>query len=199
MPAPCQPIRGTVSRRQAHAARLPFRTHHRMQQAGLRLFPGSQGPSRSLLQPDAGCVGGKTHCRFLTAGEAAVAQQQIAAGREFRQQIDTYWEVGEQWADAERWSFRQRPPPGRSKRRSKATSRNRSAIRPPALPGSGFEAVEIAARRQALRLAAPSAGTEAQRRHHRSCSADGDVFADTWSAGHDRQHGGPGREGCGAA
>jgi hypothetical protein len=47
------------------------------------------GPYYSLTQ----AVAGKTHSRFLTAEQAAVAQQQVAAGREFRQQVDTYWEV----------------------------------------------------------------------------------------------------------
>jgi hypothetical protein len=46
-------------------------------------------------------VAGKTRSRFLTAEQAAVAQQQIAAGRKFRQQVDTYWEACEEWADVQ--------------------------------------------------------------------------------------------------
>ena len=84
------------------------------------------GPYYSLTQ----AVAGKTRSRFLTAEQAAVAQQQIAAGREFRQQVDTYWEVREQWADAEM----ELPPAASSgevqekgfKRRSKATSTGKS-------------------------------------------------------------------------
>ena len=84
------------------------------------------GPYYSLTQ----AVAGKTHSRFLTAEQAAVAQQQIAAGREFRQQVDTYWEVCEQWADAEM----ELPPAASSgevqkkgsKRRSKTTSSRKS-------------------------------------------------------------------------
>ena len=80
------------------------------------------GPYYSLTQ----AVAGKTHSRFLTVEQAAVAQQQIAAGREFRQQVDTYWEACEQWADAEM----ELPPVASSgeaekkgsKQRSKATS-----------------------------------------------------------------------------
>lgn len=55
------------------------------------------GPYLSLTQ----AVKGKTQSRFLTAEQAAVAQQQIAAGHEFRQRIETCWEVCQEWADAE--------------------------------------------------------------------------------------------------
>ena len=55
------------------------------------------GPYYSLTQ----AVAGKTRSRFLTAEQAAMAQEQIAAGRDFRQQVDTYWEVCEEWADAQ--------------------------------------------------------------------------------------------------
>src|ERR1039458_2332430 len=46
-------------------------------------------------------VAGKTRSRFLTAEPAAVAQQQIAAGRKFRERLDTYWEACEEWAGAQ--------------------------------------------------------------------------------------------------
>src|SRR5882724_4620192 len=55
------------------------------------------GPYFSLTQ----AVAGKTRSRFLSAEQAAVAQQQIAAGRKFRQQVDTYWEACEEWADSQ--------------------------------------------------------------------------------------------------
>src|ERR1017187_4856007 len=55
------------------------------------------GPYFSLTQ----AVEGKTRSRFLSAERAAVAQQQIATGRQFREHVDTYWEVCEEWADAE--------------------------------------------------------------------------------------------------
>lgn len=53
------------------------------------------GPYPSLTQ----AVAGKTRSRFLTAEQAAVAQQQIAAGRKFRERVDSYWEACEEWAD----------------------------------------------------------------------------------------------------
>jgi hypothetical protein len=84
------------------------------------------GPYYSLTQ----AVAGKTRSRFLTVEQAAVAQQQIAAGREFRQQVDTYLDVCEQWADSElelppAASSREVQKRG-SKRRSKATSSRKS-------------------------------------------------------------------------
>src|SRR5215472_12717109 len=55
------------------------------------------GPYYSLTQ----AVGGKTRSRFLTAEQAAVARQQIEAGREFRSRVDAFWEASESWADME--------------------------------------------------------------------------------------------------
>jgi hypothetical protein len=55
------------------------------------------GPYYSLTR----AVGGKTHSRFLTPEQAVVAQQQIEAGRSFRDRTDGYWEACEQWADSE--------------------------------------------------------------------------------------------------
>lgn len=57
----------------------------------------AHGPYRSLTQ----AVDGKTKSRLLTAEQAVVAQQQIAAGREFRENVDTYWEAYEEWADSQ--------------------------------------------------------------------------------------------------
>lgn len=55
------------------------------------------GPYHSLTR----AVAGKTQSRFLTAEQAALAQEQIAAGREFRERVDTYWEACEEWADTQ--------------------------------------------------------------------------------------------------
>jgi hypothetical protein len=54
------------------------------------------GPYHSLTQ----AVEGKTRSRFLTDEQATMAQQQIAAGRKFREHVDNYWEACEEWADA---------------------------------------------------------------------------------------------------
>jgi len=53
------------------------------------------GPYHSLTH----AVGGNTRSRLLSEEQAAVARQQIAAGREFRGHVDAYWEACEQWAD----------------------------------------------------------------------------------------------------
>jgi hypothetical protein len=55
------------------------------------------GPYHSLTQ----AVKGKTRSRFLTQEQAALARQQIATGREFREHVDAYWEACEEWADAQ--------------------------------------------------------------------------------------------------
>src|SRR5271157_6085324 len=46
------------------------------------------GPYYSLTR----AVGGKTRSRFLNAEQAALASQQIDAGREFRTKLEAYWE-----------------------------------------------------------------------------------------------------------
>ena len=55
------------------------------------------GPYYSLTRG----VGGTTRSKYLTAEQAAAAKRQITAGQEFRAQVDAFWEVCEQWADAE--------------------------------------------------------------------------------------------------
>jgi hypothetical protein len=53
------------------------------------------GPYYSLTR----AVRGKTHSRFLTPEQAALARQQIAAGQAFRTQLEAYWQGCEDWAD----------------------------------------------------------------------------------------------------
>ncbi|MFP5266994.1 MAG: DUF6788 family protein, partial [Acidobacteriota bacterium] len=55
------------------------------------------GPYYSLTR----AVGGRTHSRFLTREQAAVARQQIQAGQQFRARLETYWEDCEAWADSQ--------------------------------------------------------------------------------------------------
>ena len=76
------------------------------------------GPYQSLTQ----AVAGRTRSRFLTAEQAAVAQQQIAAGREFRERLDTYWEACEEWADTQM----ELPPAASSEEAQKKGSKRRS-------------------------------------------------------------------------
>jgi len=55
------------------------------------------GPYFSLTRT----VDGRTQSRRLSAQEAERVRQQLAAGREFRQQVEAMWEACEQWADEE--------------------------------------------------------------------------------------------------
>jgi hypothetical protein len=113
------------------------------------------GPYFSLTQ----AVGGKTQSRFLTAERAAMAQQQIAARRQFRQRVNTYWDACEQWADPE-IKLVPSASTGRPKK-GLPTELHRDIVQEieallasPSIRDLDFEAVEMAARRQALRLAA---------------------------------------------
>ena len=55
------------------------------------------GPYYSLTR----AVAGQTQSRFLSVDQAAIVRRQVAAGRQFRQQVDAYWEACERWADAQ--------------------------------------------------------------------------------------------------
>ena len=46
-------------------------------------------------------VHGQTQSRWLTTEQAAVVRAQVAAGQQFRRQVDAYWDACEHWADAE--------------------------------------------------------------------------------------------------
>ena len=55
------------------------------------------GPYYSLTR----AVGGRTRSRFLNPQEAQRAREQIETGQQFRRQVEAYWAVCEQWADAQ--------------------------------------------------------------------------------------------------
>jgi hypothetical protein len=46
-------------------------------------------------------VGGRTRSRRLTAQQSERVRQQLAAGQEFRRQVEAYWQASETWAEAE--------------------------------------------------------------------------------------------------
>lgn len=46
-------------------------------------------------------IRGQTQSRFVSAAQALMVRQQIAAGQQFRRHIDAYWEACEPWADAQ--------------------------------------------------------------------------------------------------
>jgi len=75
-------------------------------------------------------VQGQTRSRWLTAAQAAVVRAQVAAGQQFRRQVDAYWAACEQWADTE-LTAATRPADeaadkGGSRRRSRARSTTNS-------------------------------------------------------------------------
>ena len=55
------------------------------------------GPYFSLTR----AINGRTHSRLVNLPQAEVVRRQIEAGHEFRQQVDAYWKICEQWADEE--------------------------------------------------------------------------------------------------
>lgn len=46
-------------------------------------------------------VKGLTKSRWLTAELAGQVREQVEAGRQFRKQVEAYWQACEQWADAQ--------------------------------------------------------------------------------------------------
>jgi hypothetical protein len=56
---------------------------------------GRHGPYYSWSR----VVKGKTQSRFVEARQASTLQAQIAAGQQFRQDVESYWEACERWAD----------------------------------------------------------------------------------------------------
>jgi len=81
--------RGSLSERSMKCGQKGCRCQH---------DPGARhGPYYSLTRAE----GGKTRSRYLTAEQAEVARRQVEAGQEFRSRVEAYWQVCEQWADAE--------------------------------------------------------------------------------------------------
>ena len=81
------------------------------------------GPYFSLTR----AVQGKTRSRFLTPEQAALARQQIEAGREFKTKLEAYWEGCEDWADRELEGSRTASLPEAKKKGSKRSSTTRSS------------------------------------------------------------------------
>lgn len=75
------------------------------------------GPYYSLTRN----IDGQTQSRLIPAERVEVVREQIAAGKQFRQQVEGYWAVCEQWADAEVES-----EAGAEKRGARQRSRRRS-------------------------------------------------------------------------
>ncbi len=81
--------RGSVSERSMKCGRKECRCQQDPQ--------ARHGPYYSLTRVEEG----KTKSRYLTAEQAGQARLQVEAGQEFRKQVEQYWQVCEQWADAQ--------------------------------------------------------------------------------------------------
>jgi hypothetical protein len=82
------------------------------------------GPYYSLTRK----VGGQTQSQWIPADQAERIRAQIAAGQQFRHQVEALWEACEQWADAETAAATARgAEKGGSRRRSRRRSRPKSA------------------------------------------------------------------------
>src|SRR6266446_10826924 len=55
------------------------------------------GPYFSLTRG----VRGRTRSRFFSAPQAELVRRQVAAGQQFRSQVEAFWEACEQWANAQ--------------------------------------------------------------------------------------------------
>ncbi len=55
------------------------------------------GPYVSLVR----VVAGKTQSRWIAPEQVATLRHQVEAGQQFRKKVAAYWEVCEQWADAQ--------------------------------------------------------------------------------------------------
>ena len=110
--------RGSVSQRSMKCGRKECRCQHDPQ--------ARHGPYYSLTRAE----GGKTRSRYLTAEQAELAREQVEAGQEFRKQVEAYWQVCEQWADAQledtEAAWEGAAKKGASKQRSKGRSSPRS-------------------------------------------------------------------------
>jgi len=80
--------RGSLSERSMKCGQAGCRCQHDPQ--------ARHGPYFSLTRVAAG----KTQSRYVGAAQAALAREQVEAGKQFRAHIEAYWRACEQWADA---------------------------------------------------------------------------------------------------
>ncbi len=83
------------------------------------------GPYYSLTRT----VGGRTQSRFVPAAQTARVREQIAAGQQFRREVDAFWDACEQWADTQLDAPKAASPEAVKKRGSTRPSRPKSSPR----------------------------------------------------------------------
>jgi hypothetical protein len=80
------------------------------------------GPYYSLTRK----VGGQTQSQWVPVDQAGRIREQLAAGQQFRHQVEALWEACEQWAEAEAETAAASPAGEAEKRGSRRRSRRRS-------------------------------------------------------------------------
>ena len=83
------------------------------------------GPYTSVVRT----IDGKTRSRRVPAAQTDELRQQIEAGQQFRKEVAAYWQVCEQWADAELASDEAPSQEVAKKGASKKSSKRKSARR----------------------------------------------------------------------
>ena len=110
--------RGSVSERSMKCGRKECRCHQDPK--------ARHGPYYSLTRAEEG----KTKSRYVTAEQAGQARRQVEAGQQFRKRVEQYWQVCEEWADAQldvpEAASQEAAKKGGSKRGSKPRSKPRS-------------------------------------------------------------------------
>ena len=81
------------------------------------------GPYYSLTRG----VEGRTQSRLVSAEQAGIVRGQVEAGQQFRQQVESYWQECERWADGELEMSETGAQEAAKKRASKRSSKARSS------------------------------------------------------------------------
>ncbi len=102
--------------------------HMKCNKAGCRCAQRAEarhGPYASVVR----VVAGQTQSRQVPPAQVEVVRRQIAAGHQFRQQIEAYWHACERWADAELTAAEAPSPEGAKKGASPKPSTRSSSGR----------------------------------------------------------------------
>ena len=83
------------------------------------------GPYYSITR----VVKGRTKSRWLDTEQARQVREQVAAGQNFRELVDVYWQACEQWADAQLENPEAASQEAAKKRASKRRSKSRRSTR----------------------------------------------------------------------
>ena len=83
------------------------------------------GPYYSLTR----VVKGRTKSRWLDTEQARQVREQVAAGQNFRELVDAYWQACEPWADAQLENPEAASAEAAKKRASKRRSKSRRSTR----------------------------------------------------------------------